>query len=59
MSKIKVLCYLTNILCEYCYNKRFNYGWFSGTASYCRKKKMFCDSLKECPIGIKINKTNK
>ncbi len=44
-------CYLTKQLCEHCINKRYNYGFVSGTASYCKIKKRFCADMEKCPKG--------
>lgn len=37
-------------MCKYGGNKVYNYGFVSGTASYCRKDKVFVNRLKECPL---------
>jgi hypothetical protein len=45
------------VMCEHGGTKRYNYGFTSGTACYCRlDKKWVCD-LKECPIDSRIDKT--
>jgi len=36
--------------CKHGGNKVFNYGFMSGTASYCRKVKKWCSDLAECPL---------
>ena len=35
--------------CVYGGNKRFNYGFVSGTASYCRLNNKFLDAFSGCP----------
>ena len=42
-----IKCYL----CKYGGNKRYNYGFVSGMANYCRKVKKWCSDLKECPLN--------
>lgn len=37
-------------LCEYGGNKAYNYGFMSGTASFCRKAKKWVHSLERCPL---------
>ena len=50
----KYYCPLRKELCEFGGNKRYNYGFVSGTASYCRKIKIFiCDfNDRKCPYKI-------
>ena len=43
-------------MCQYGGNKRYNYGFMSGTSSYCRKDKKWVHDLKDCPLDIVINK---
>jgi hypothetical protein len=43
-------------LCIYGGNKRYNYGFFSGTAGYCRKLKCWVVDIKTCPKIIEVNK---
>lgn len=43
----------TLVFCKYGGNKHYNYGFTSGTASYCRKAKRWVCDLTECPLGIK------
>jgi len=35
--------------CKHGGNKRYNYGFVSGTASYCRLVKKWVSDLKVCP----------
>lgn len=51
-------CYLVKDLCQYCINKRYNYGFVSGTASYCKIEKRFCADMGKCPKG-KTRKVSK
>ena len=47
---MKAYCPLiNNDLCEYGGNKRYNYGFTSGMASYCRLSKKWIHDLKSCP----------
>jgi hypothetical protein len=43
-------------LCKYGGNKRYNYGFLSGTAGYCRKIKCWVVNIKVCPIITGVNK---
>jgi hypothetical protein len=38
-------------VCKYGGNKHFNYGFMSGTSSYCRKAKRWVHDLDSCPIS--------
>jgi hypothetical protein len=38
--------------CEYGGNKRYNYGFCNGTASYCRLIKKWISDIKKCPKDI-------
>ncbi len=46
----------TTGVCRYGGNKRYNYGFMSGTSSYCRKDKKWVHDLKDCPLDIAVNK---
>ena len=37
-------------MCRYGGNKRYNYGFMIGTASYCRKVKRWVCDLDKCPL---------
>ena len=37
--------------CKYGGNKRYNFGFMSGTASYCYRDNKWVSDLKKCPIG--------
>ena len=37
-------------LCKHGGNKRYGYGYWSGTAGYCYKVKRWLYDLKECPL---------
>lgn len=44
------LCNLSeNNFCEHGGNKRYNYGFISGTSQYCRFSKKWVHNLKSCP----------
>jgi len=43
-------------LCNYGGNKRYNYGFLSGTAEYCRKIKCWIVDIKDCPKIAEVNK---
>jgi len=45
--------------CEHAGAKRFNYGFFNGTANYCRWAKMFICDMKECPKMKTITREHK
>lgn len=46
----KHLCKMSQIgECKYAGNKCYNYGFVSGSASYCRFSKKWVADLKECP----------
>lgn len=46
----KYPCKLSKMgMCQYGGNKRYNYGFVSGTASYCYFAKRWITDLKECP----------
>ena len=49
---MQVLCELTDKLCNYCTNKSYNYGFFSGRAGYCKEIKKWIGDITECPIKI-------
>ena len=36
-------------LCQHGGSRRFNYGFYRGTAGYCRKVKKWTRHLDECP----------
>ena len=36
--------------CEHGGNKKYNYGFVSGIAGFCRLSKKWVDDLKECPL---------
>lgn len=38
-------------MCQYGGNKRYDYGFMSGTSSYCRKDKRWVHDIKECPLN--------
>lgn len=52
--KDKMECSLTETLCEHCVNKRYNYGFVSGTASYCKIEKRFTANMRKCPEGKEV-----
>ena len=37
-------------MCKYGGNKIYNYGFVSGTASYCRHSKKWAGDLNKCPL---------
>lgn len=37
-------------MCRYGGNKRYNYGFMSGSSSYCRKDRKWVHNLKKCPL---------
>ena len=37
-------------LCKHGGNKRYNYGFASGTAGYCRLEKKWTSDLEKCPL---------
>lgn len=41
-------------MCQYGGNKRYNYGFTSGTSSYCRKDKKWVHDLKQCPLTANV-----
>jgi hypothetical protein len=47
----KYFCQKEKKMCRYGGNKRYNYGFLSGTAGYCFKDKKFLVKIKECPIN--------
>jgi hypothetical protein len=52
--RAKYHCHLSpdpDLLCEYGGNKTYNYGFVSGTASYCRHRaeERFVSEIKICP----------
>jgi hypothetical protein len=50
-----------NHLCRYAGNKAYNYGFVSGTASYCYLIKKWLHDINECPkqSNEKINDNKK
>ena len=38
-------------MCEFGGNKYYGYGFFSGTASYCRAIKRWIHDFPDCPYG--------
>ena len=43
-------CCYTGKICKYGGNRTYNYGFLTGTASFCRKEKSFCSDMKKCPL---------
>ena len=47
-------CYIQGLnkvkMCKYGGNKAYNYGFMSGTASYCRKVSKWVSYLEKCPL---------
>ena len=56
----KYPCSMINGLCEYGGNKRYNYGFVSGTASFCRFPKVdkWVSDLDLCPKDIQDERGN-
>ena len=46
----KFPCPLVKKLCEHGGNKRYNYGFVSGAAGYCRYKNKWTSDLENCPL---------
>jgi hypothetical protein len=42
--------------CRYGGNKRYNYGFVSGMAGYCRFSKKWVSDLPKCPLKAKDSK---
>ena len=54
------LLYISKSTGKYGGNKRYNYGFVSGTANYCHKKEKWVADLKNCPKqALQVNNTNK
>ena len=47
--KPKYYCHYMKKPCQFGGNKSFNYGFYSGTSSYCYKVSKFTHDLKQCP----------
>ena len=55
----KYPCKLSESLtCEYGGNKRYNYGFVSGTAGYCRKLNKWVSDIEKCPKDLKGENKN-
>ena len=46
----KFPCPLVKKLCEHGGNKRYNFGFLSGTAGYCRLVDKWTSDLDQCPF---------
>ena len=56
MAKKKYPCGMAkDKVCEFAGGRRFNYGFMSGIAGYCRKSKRFVFALKSCPLETAPN----
>ncbi|KKK97355.1 hypothetical protein LCGC14_2653580 [marine sediment metagenome] len=48
----KYPCYKSETgFCKYGGNKSYDYGFVSGTASYCKKAKKWVADLEKCPLS--------
>lgn len=57
MAKKKYPCGMAKSgVCEFAGGRRFNYGFTSGIASYCRhpKEKRFVWAIKTCPLEAQL-----
>lgn len=44
-------------MCSFGGNKRYSFGFVSGTSGYCWKKKCFTHEMEECPLDPSVTKT--
>jgi hypothetical protein len=53
MKRDGLFCPFMLIMCTKCVTKRYNYGFVSGTASYCKIGKKWTSDLIKCPLPDK------
>jgi hypothetical protein len=46
-------CYLTKQICRYSINKRYNYGFVSGSSGWCKLVKKWTSDMDMCPEEAK------
>jgi hypothetical protein len=45
-------CCYKKMECSFGGNRTYNYGFLTGTASFCGKENKFCCDMKKCPLDV-------